>query len=109
MTERLPAVRRSALDEPSAAVTHRANRDRGKAELEVYRYQLSAEIDRMKDLIDTDTLSDVFDAATEAELRFLREFRAKANGSQAAMEIVAGKLQMFDDITNRRLMRRFGR
>lgn len=109
MSDRLPDVRNTAGLSATPNVVQRAARDTRKAELEIYRYQLNAAVLREKDIIDTDVLADVFSEATDSELRFLNEFRAKANGSAAALEIVAQKVQMLDDITNRRLVRRFGR
>jgi hypothetical protein len=110
MPERLPELLSSLLDTSNqSVVNHRNARERTRSEFELYRYQLRSAVEREKDLIDTDTLAEVFAAATDSELAFLREFRGKANGSAAAMEIVAHKLQMLDDITNRRINRRFGR
>jgi hypothetical protein len=109
MPDRLPDIRNEADLELAPKLLHRAARDTRRAELELYRYQLNAAVRREKDIIDTEVLEDVFTAATDSELKFMSEFRAKAGNSAAAIEVVARKMQMLDDITNRRIMRRFGR
>jgi hypothetical protein len=78
-----------------------------RGEMEVFEHRLEAAVRRETDIADTQALSDAIGVATDEELAFLREFRAKAGGSAAAMEIVGRKLEIFDTITNRRITRRF--
>ena len=107
MSPHLPEPQRPRGTDITPLLAARIVRESRKAELEVYRYKLDAAVMREKDIIDTETLEDVITEATEAELRFLNEFRAKANGSETAREIVARKLEIFDAISSRRIARRF--
>jgi hypothetical protein len=93
--------------EPTPMQVARAAREARKAELEVFRHSVSAWVSREKDLIDTDVLEDVIGEATDAELRFLEEYRQKAGDSEAGQQIVASKLVLLDSLTNRRISRRF--
>jgi hypothetical protein len=107
MSPYLPEPQPSRGTDITPLLAARIVRENRKAELEVYRYKLDAAVTREKDIIDTETLEDVITEATEAELRFLNAFRAKANDSETAREIVARKLEIFDAISNRRIARRF--
>jgi hypothetical protein len=63
------------------------------------------EVDRQ----DTIALGDVLTTATDEELRFLNHGLALAGSSAAKVELVARKVEMFSNINNRRIARRFGR
>jgi hypothetical protein len=106
MTQRLPDIPSSGGGEISAFNAKKAARDLQKGELEVFRYQLGAAIDREKAITDVQMIRDVLSVATDEELDFLNEFAAKANGSATAREIVSRKLEMFDSIVNRKITRR---
>lgn len=105
MPERLPEIPRSRGGTPS--VPARVAREARRAEMEVYRHQLDSAVLREKSIIDVETLTDVMTAATDEELAFLSEFRSKAGQSEAALVLVARKVEMLDSIVNRSINRRF--
>jgi hypothetical protein len=88
-------------------IVARAARTARRAELEMFEHRVHAAVRRDKDIADSESLADALSVATDEELSFLREFRAKANGSEAATELVARKLEIFSTINNRRISRRF--
>ena len=88
-------------------IVARAARTARRGELEMFEHRVHAAVLRDKDIADSQSLADALSVATDEELNFLREFRAKADGSEAAMELVARKLEIFSTINNRRISRRF--
>lgn len=93
------------------AVTSRQQKQLAKlargAEVEVFTHRLAAAVEAEKDIADTEALSDAIGVATDEELAFMREFRAKAGNSAAGLELVGRKLEIFSTINNRRITRRF--
>ncbi len=104
----LPDIPSSAGGEISPVNAKRASRQLSKAELEVFAYQLAAAVNREKSITDVQVIRDVLSAATDEQLDFLSEFAVKANGSAAAMEVVARKLALFDSLVNKKISRRLG-
>jgi hypothetical protein len=103
----LPEVSRTNRPAGSALISARAARTARRAELDMFEHRVEAAVRRDFDIADTEALADALGVATDEELAFLREFRAKANGSEAAMELVARKIEIFSTINNRRIARRF--
>jgi hypothetical protein len=87
----------------------RAARAQREADLFLFLHRLDAAVATEMDRQDTFALGDVLTTATDEELRFLDHGLALAGSSAAKVELVARKIEMFSNINNRRIARRFGR
>lgn len=87
----------------------RATRTLRAAEVEVFRYQINAEVRQAKNMIDTDVLEEAVWYALNQEVRFLNDGLRLAGNSQTAQELVAQKLSFLVTNNNWRLSRDFGR
>jgi len=103
----LPDVVRS---EPALtpAQTQAAVRAQQRAELTIFRYALGAFGQAECDCIDSQATEEAFRAAMEHEVELLKYGLSIVDGSPAAAEIVARRVQGYVSANSRRLSRRFG-
>ena len=79
------------------------------AALEIYRHGLTEAVKQEKELISADALSEVLRFKTSKELKFLKEFLEKANGSPAAVQIVAENVELLYELNTAHVTRTYGR
>lgn len=95
----------SGLSPRKLARVQRAHED---AELDLFHYSVQVRLRAECDRVDSEAIADAARAALREELSFLSEGLARAGNSQAALELVARKLDFLGNGNNRRLTRRFG-
>jgi hypothetical protein len=99
-------------DDPSGWLTTRqavkARRAQENAELAIHNHRLAAQARAEMDIADSQAAADAVRASLDEELTLLQDGLAKAGQSAAALEIVAGKVQLLNAIDNRGISRRFG-
>lgn len=85
-----------------------AERAQGRAMVRVFRHALDTRVLAECDQLDTQAAGDALQFSMDAEINLLDHGLGRANGNQAKVEIVARKVEMFSDMNNRRISRRFG-
>jgi hypothetical protein len=95
-------------DQPSSQTLQAALHAKESNALEVYRYGVGAAARSQMDQSDTEAGHDAADTAMNAELDLLSIGLAKAAGSAAGVEIVAGWVGHLSRSNHQRFSRRFG-
>ena len=85
-----------------------AERAHGRAMLRVFRHALDARVLAECDQLDTQATADALRTALSEEINLLEYGLRRANGSMAKIELTARKVEMLEQIDNRRISRRFG-
>ncbi len=108
MPSHLPQIPHSPDDDVSRYDRLRSSRDRRRAILAVERHSIEMAAEREMALIDIVVIEDVVVEATESDLRFLEENRARADASEVARTIIASYLQQKNGLNTTMIRRRFG-
>jgi hypothetical protein len=87
----------------------KAARAQGKTELDIFLHGLDSRRRAESEILDGQAVADVMQASLQEEIHLLEWGLQRANGSAAATELVARKVNMLSTINNNRIARRFGR
>ena len=93
---------------PTGRQLAKAQRAATAAELEIFRHALGARVRSEIDRLDSQAVADALEASMDVEFDLLDYGLRRAGGSAAKAAIVAGKVEMLNNINNRRIARRFG-
>lgn len=87
----------------------RLARDQRRAEIEIVRHGLQQWVQTQKDEIDTLATRQAITTALEEEIDLFDYGMTLVNGSETKQQLLARKLELFSQLNNRRITRRFGR
>ena len=101
-------IRGTAGNNASQRQLARAERALAATELAIFKHALTTRYQAETDRLDSQAVADALAGSLDVELDLLDHGLQRAGGSQARVEIVARKVELLNNINNRRIARRFG-
>ena len=86
----------------------KARRAQSAAELELFRYGLTARLRADMDRLDSQAITDASREALDLEIDLLDYGMARAGQSATKLELVRRRVELVSNINSRRIARRFG-